>query len=1367
MADGHPLSEGSHYAAFVTRSITEVQRGLDLDDTSAKRGVSEVVREVLKLDAADAATRVLCSRFALGGDDAAYLQSGLAVLWSTVAKSQAGDDLTLAPAALYSPDAVGGIRRGLLRAMQAKNEETRVDAADKLRVLTHALRSLLAIPELENFATELDALDDDTTTKVAALCALLTRLRALVNDVSGDNDDLAPSLLRRVDCMTRLLKTQQELAGIKKDAAESAEQAAARLKALEERSRAELDALKAELNELEPTFELVDPEDDEEYWDAEEIAVVVNAWNRYAPKVVKADRRFQKAAARLAALLAVPGTADAPTLQKAEAEVEAAEADLAKKKFVEASIRYNATEAQRQALSPPPPDDDGDEFFETPELGNATASPSLTPKPFTPLPQRKLGPKGTANLEKFRRVAAAEAEKGGGSWWPWLEKQINEPDQPVVDDEEFPYEYDPTYIQDMTARWNELQQPYTFLRVQFDPKKGFNVNSTLPGGPANEGGLAGAGLLFGIPGALPPAAASAHDPHVATALVRGLVGQRGPTEPAATGKDHAPQDALLKYTLPPVAPLAKCLPATRHLLSRLPAPTPREVEAAIDALQGGSGEPTAKRARRTTAAPTSVVHEALAEFGDNFAVISATPAAATDARGGVEMPHQVRWLPTGRRGRAMAEVAVLEHAIARCGQVLASPSVAARPAVAATVRDAAAALKLRQLAPLYGLVEAAAFDDRPHPIGTPVPMVTRPCAVVRGTLSLPTDAGVAPMPAQAATGNVINDQTALRNAMGATTAKTNALRNALRRNGVASNVYVAPPAEALAFVPSPTGATEVDEAYKQAAENLANLFSTAEQTKKREEAAKLELDAAQANVDELVNRNEGNTVPGDAYETELATLADARDAAKSYVENLEEPARKAKAILETKSEVEAAVKAVNDAAEQAVAKAKNEAAAAELSEAEAKNATAKAEREAKAAQIAAIEAQRVRLDALMSANESVYAQDFALPTIRRLVDQILVTSAAVHAEAKGGCDDPIGAFLREEKAAHGGGVDANDRREALWTEFHRHLSISQDRLWIFVRLLSGSIGGDVNEVITMADEASQQATKALQAQRVEVAKRVSDTQAKIVESVVGAMLKESKLAFDARADNLVVMDTEARRDLRDLASGASGRPYFEANVAARNLSEKAEPMKLSALLTNLAAVGAQMQRSLDSTLAQPGLASASLIELSHPSNSYFVSMRTDASTAIRIAHERCNSELAARGVRRRIALWELVEGGCTVLTTRFAEFAGHVLVQNRASTGVSAMYVPHVAIETNAHQARVALARLTNAAEVYAARVPPPSFGGGAQTAADVKAARRDAMDHGGRIKEHDVGLGTSRGNPRTGHGHLYRAQSASGWWVR
>ena len=47
MADGQALSEGRHYDAFVTRSITELQRGLELDDTSAKAGVSSVVQAVL------------------------------------------------------------------------------------------------------------------------------------------------------------------------------------------------------------------------------------------------------------------------------------------------------------------------------------------------------------------------------------------------------------------------------------------------------------------------------------------------------------------------------------------------------------------------------------------------------------------------------------------------------------------------------------------------------------------------------------------------------------------------------------------------------------------------------------------------------------------------------------------------------------------------------------------------------------------------------------------------------------------------------------------------------------------------------------------------------------------------------------------------------------------------------------------------------------------------------------------------------------------------------------------------------------------------------------------------------------------------
>ena len=52
-----------------------------------------------------------------------------------------------------------------------------------------------------------------------------------------------------------------------------------------------------------------------------------------------------------------------------------------------------------------------------------------------------------------------------------------------------------------------------------------------------------------------------------------------------------------------------------------------------------------------------------------------------------------------------------------------------------------------------------------------------------------------------------------------------------------------------------------------------------------------------------------------------------------------------------------------------------------------------------------------------------------------------------------------------------------------------------------VRLMSGAVGGDVNELITMADEATMRATKAIQEERLAVAKRVSDMQAKIVETL--------------------------------------------------------------------------------------------------------------------------------------------------------------------------------------------------------------------------------------------------------------------------
>ena len=180
-------------------------------------------------------------------------------------------------------------------------------------------------------------------------------------------------------------------------------------------------------------------------------------------------------------------------------------------------------------------------------------------------------------------------------------------------------------------------------------------------------------------------------------------------------------------------------------------------------------------------------------------------------------------------------------------------------------------------------------------------------------------------------------------------------------------------------------------------------------------------------------------------------------------------------------------------------------------------------------------------------------------------------------------------------------------------------------------------------------------------------------------------------------------------------------------MALKNLSGgERRAAQLQEVLTGLADVGVQMQSTLEQTLAEPGAASASLVELSHPSNSYFVSHAPDASRRSGRRTRSSTASWARWAGRRRLTLWELVEGGCQVLTHRFADLCGFLLVQARTSTGVSAMYVSHQNIYTNASQARISLAKLTAAACEYVARVPAPKF-----EDVNPKTARFEALTQG------------------------------------
>ena len=295
---------------------------------------------------------------------------------------------------------------------------------------------------------------------------------------------------------------------------------------------------------------------------------------------------------------------------------------------------------------------------------------------------------------------------------------------------------------------------------------------------------------------------------------------------------------------------------------------------------------------------------------------------------------------------------------------------------------------------------------------------------------------------------------------------------------------------------------------------------------------------------------------------------------------------------------------------------------------------------------------------------------------------------------------------------------APDKVAAIRKQFLRELSISTDKVWNFVRTVSGLIGEDANSLLETQDAEEEARAKQLQEAREAIAKRVTDFQAKVTELLFAGMLKDSKLALstgEKAAESLVVVDAETRDKIEKLASGESGRPFFEANVALRNLTDcnESKPKSLANIVQQLAGVGEAMQVGLESQLlTSTSFNGMSTAALSRPQNSGFLRLRDDVVAAIRSAFDTFVTETRMRMSSRPVSLWELVEGHDHLLTRRFAELVGHLLVQNRSATGVSALYVPRAAVQTTALRANVALAKLLNQAQAYASRNSSPNFDG-------------------------------------------------------
>lgn len=285
-------------------------------------------------------------------------------------------------------------------------------------------------------------------------------------------------------------------------------------------------------------------------------------------------------------------------------------------------------------------------------------------------------------------------------------------------------------------------------------------------------------------------------------------------------------------------------------------------------------------------------------------------------------------------------------------------------------------------------------------------------------------------------------------------------------------------------------------------------------------------------------------------------------------------------------------------------------------------------------------------------------------------------------------------------------------RAVLWKEMLREISISSDRLWVFVKLLSGAMGESAETLLTVADEAAQRAQKAFEAEKKAVSEKTSAFHTKLVEAVVGGILRGSKLEaipdHQDGADGLFVADAELAKDIRALASGESGRPFFEANVAIQGVlrAKNGKKSSLGDIIASLDPIVAQLNESMQIELANSAGGALGVAALSAPRNSYMISLRDDVVASIRISYDRLCHELGSR----RISLWELVEGASSSLSLRWAEFVSHVLVATRASSGTSAMFVSQQMIATNVLQTRAALARLISECRGYMGTFDKPAF---------------------------------------------------------
>jgi DNA-binding transcriptional regulator YiaG len=298
---------------------------------------------------------------------------------------------------------------------------------------------------------------------------------------------------------------------------------------------------------------------------------------------------------------------------------------------------------------------------------------------------------------------------------------------------------------------------------------------------------------------------------------------------------------------------------------------------------------------------------------------------------------------------------------------------------------------------------------------------------------------------------------------------------------------------------------------------------------------------------------------------------------------------------------------------------------------------------------------------------------------------------------------------------------ARARRTIIWNDALREACVSGDRLFAFVRQLSGVINEQVDAVCVIDENLLIQQQNKMRERRSRISERAAQEHIQLVKSVFTAVMKDSGLVLGIEKGkgigdiaNLKVVSNTLRKQVSELAQGQGQEGFFGNSVRMEQLlANGTGEITLQELFNRLQDVGKALQKSVAmSTDEDPSFNSSTMDFLSAPRNSMMLRYKPEALAAIRQAFEIFQREFATRyGVMQTpISAFELMEGNDDSLTTYFATFCGHMMVHSRMFGSNTAMYIGMWPAAANANALKISLERLCRAAFAYRSTSTRPNF---------------------------------------------------------